>query len=636
LSNIHDILQQYWKYKSFRPLQEEIILSVLEGKDALALLPTGGGKSICFQVPALAMDGICIVVSPLIALMKDQVFQLQRRGIPSILIYSGMNKKEIDIALDNCVYGNIKFLYVSPERLQTDIMIERAKKMKVNLLAVDEAHCISQWGYDFRPSYLKIAEFRSVLGNVPVLALTATATKEVRKDIVEKLELKDPKLFQKSFARDNLSYSCLYEEDKEKKLISILQKVQGSSVVYVRSRKMAKELALFLVRHQISATYYHAGLSNDQRSEIQTAWINNKVRVIVATNAFGMGIDKPDVRLVVHIGLPDSLEAYYQEAGRAGRDERKAFAVALYDLKDTADMQKRLEISYPSVDYIKRVYQSLANYYKIAVGSSMFSTYDFAIDDFVNTFRFNLQEAYYALKRLEEEGLIHLNESFFNPAKVLIRVDNTTLYQFQVANAKFDILIKALLRIYGGELFSNFQAISARQIGSLLNISDKEVEEKLIALDKMEILIFERQRDKPQITFTTARYDAGNLPFDGKSYNKRKEKDQKKINAVVSYAKNQLRCRTQLLLAYFDEYKEEDCGVCDNCIQKKKAAAREDFDKRILDAIMSSIGEGQVGVEELLQMMDSFKKDDILEALRKMIDGKLLTFDKEGENIKKI
>jgi ATP-dependent DNA helicase RecQ len=633
LPEIHHILKKFYGYSRFRPLQEDIISSVIKGNDTLALLPTGGGKSICFQVPALALEGICIVISPLIALMKDQVHQLQKRGIPAVYIYSGMNKKEIDIALDNCVYGNIKFLYVSPERLETEILIERVKKMKVCLLAVDEAHCISQWGYDFRPSYLKISDFKKYISGVPIIALTATATKEVKQDIADKLELNDPAFFQKSFARENLSYSCFFEEDKERKLLEILKNVPGTAVVYVRSRKKAKEVAAFLSKRSISATYYHAGLSNEQRSEIQDSWINNQIRVIVATNAFGMGIDKADVRVVIHLDLPDSLEAYYQEAGRAGRDEKKAYAVALFDENNTEDLIRRLETSYPSVEHIRKVYQSIANYYKIAVGSSMLSTYDFILDDFAQTFRLPIPDTYYALKRLEEGGFIQLNESFFNPSKVFIKVDHTTLYQFQVANIALDPLIKALLRSYGGELFTHFQTISEKQLATMLNLRKSEVEAKLETLDKMEIIIYEKQKDKPQLTFLTPRFDAGKLPFNSEAYKERKAKDLKKIKAVIQYVKNELRCRTQMLLEYFNEEKDETCGVCDNCIKRKKAVSNQQKDEILMNLINSRIENGPVHIEELIEELKN-KREEVLQVIRKMLESGILSTD--GEKIFKL
>ncbi|MEM1137932.1 MAG: ATP-dependent DNA helicase RecQ, partial [Bacteroidota bacterium] len=452
--DLHKILYQYWKYTTFRSLQEEIIQAVLAGKDTLALLPTGGGKSICFQVPALAKEGVCIVISPLIALMKDQVYQLNTRGIEAKAIYAGMSQREIDITLDNAIYGNIKFLYVSPERLKTEIFITRAAKMNISLLAIDEAHCISQWGYDFRPPYLELMQFRELIPNVPCIALTATATEVVKNDIQDKLGFdQNAGFFQKSFARENLSYSVYYEEDKEKRMLEILSKVAGSAIVYVRSRKRTKHFADFLRARKISASFYHAGLSNEERARRQDDWINNRTRVIVATNAFGMGIDKPDVRIVIHLDLPDNLEAYYQEAGRAGRDERKAFAVLLYNHNDIKQLKENIEISHPSIDKLKKVYQAVANYLKIAVGSGYLESYDFDLDDFVNTFKLPYLETYHALKKLEEQDFIQFNESFYAPSRLTIALSHDKLYEFQVANKEADKLIKILLRVYGAEIY---------------------------------------------------------------------------------------------------------------------------------------------------------------------------------------
>ncbi len=574
----HDILKKYWQYDRFRPLQEDIINAVLAKKDVLALLPTGGGKSVCFQVPAMAMEGVCLVISPLIALMKDQVEQLQKRDIQAKAIFSGMTPREIDIALDNCAYGKVKFLYVSPERLKTTILKERVKKMNICLLAIDEAHCISQWGYDFRPPYLEIAEFRKTLPHVPCIALTATATKEVKIDIQEKLIFKKENslVFQKSFARDNLSYSSLYEEDKEKRLLKILQNVGGSSVVYVQSRKRTQTVAEFLQRNKISADFYHAGLTNEQRNTRQENWIKNRTRVIVATNAFGMGIDKPDVRSVVHLGLTNSLEAYYQEAGRAGRDEKKAYAVLLYNQADINDLEERTAQIFPSVDIIRNVYQRLANYYKIAVGSGEMLNYDFEIDEFIKSFpkteknAIGYLSAYYAIKELENQGFIQLNEAVTKPSEIVFLVDNHKLYEFQIANANLDLFIKTLLRMYGGEIFNNYTKISENQLVKKLNIDMQTVENQLLFLQKSNIIDYSPQKDKPQLTFLTPRYNAPDLPFDLKSYQTRQERETTKIKSVVHYVRHEKRCRTQLLLEYFNEITDKICGVCDNCLNNKK------------------------------------------------------------------
>jgi ATP-dependent DNA helicase RecQ len=628
--SIHEILKQYWGYTGFRPLQEDIIHSVLDGNDTLALMPTGGGKSICFQVPALAREGICIVVSPLIALMKDQVEQLQKRNISAVAIYSGMTRREIDLHLDNCVYGNIKFLYVSPERLQTEILIERVKRMQVGLLAVDEAHCISQWGYDFRPSYLEIAQFREIIPDIALIALTATATNRVKQDIQDRLVFRKGSVFQKSFARPNLSYSVFYEEDKEKKLLQILQSVKGSAIVYVRSRKRTQAIAKYLYRHGISTSFYHAGLSNEDRSKRQEEWIQGQIRVIVATNAFGMGIDKPDVRLVVHMDVPDNLEAYYQEAGRAGRDEQKAYAVLLYTQKDIGDLRRRLQQSYPSIDMLRRVYQCLANYFKVAVGSSQLTSYDFDINDFVKTFQLPLVETFYAIKRLEEEGFIQLNEDFYHPSKLLICINHTELYKFQVANAALDGLTKAILRMYGGEILSGYSAISESKLATFLSTSVNDVMRKLKHMHQMEVVDYDPQKDTPQLLFLTARIDAPKLPLDKKKLEERYKVQAEKIDKIIHYATHTHRCRTQLLQEYFGEVTYDRCRVCDVCLQQKAKGDTEISEIKVIrQKIRNLLNKTSLIPQQLSQQIGG-KEEVISEAIRMMLDAQEVQYDKEG------
>ena len=475
---IHEILEKYWGYRSFRPSQEEIINSVLNGTDALALLPTGGGKSICFQVPGLAMDGICVVVSPLIALMKDQVENLTKKGIKAIAITSAMHKREIDIALDNCVHGNVKFLYLSPERLETEIVKVRLQKMNVNLIAIDESHCISQWGYDFRPSYLKIELLREILPKVPFLALTATATKEVVVDIQEKLRFKKKNVIQQSFERKNIAYILLNEEDKLARLLKIAQKVSGSGIVYVRNRKKTQDIANYLRSNKISADFYHAGLDSKTRDIKQSEWVNNKTRVIVCTNAFGMGIDKPDVRFVVHIDLPDSLEAYFQEAGRAGRDEQKAFAILLYNNGDKIELNRNVENSFPEMDAIRQTYQALANYYQIPSGSGLGTTFSFDISAFCDNYKLQAITVFNSLKFIEREGYILLSDAFFQAARLKLEVSRDDLYKFQISNPAFDVFIKLLLRNYAG-LFDNFEKINEYDLAKKLKLKQNEVIKKL-------------------------------------------------------------------------------------------------------------------------------------------------------------
>jgi ATP-dependent DNA helicase RecQ len=630
MSQIHEILKSYWGYTAFRPLQEEIIASVLQKKDTLALLPTGGGKSICFQVPALVTEGICVVISPLIALMKDQVEQLQKRHIQAVALYSGLSRREIDITLDNCVFGQYKFLYISPERIQTDIFIERVKRMKVGLLAVDEAHCISQWGYDFRPSYLEIIKLREMLPTVPMIALTATATREVRKDIVEKLAFRDPQIFQKSFARENLSYSAFEEENKEKKLFNILQKVPGSAVVYVRSRKRTQQLAEWLTKSGISADYYHAGLNNQQRSYKQDSWITNHTRVMVATNAFGMGIDKPDVRTVIHMDLPDTLEAYYQEAGRAGRDENKAYAVALYHQSNITELLERVERSYPSVETIKRVYQSLANYYQVAVGSGYLASFDFELDAFTDTYKLASSDTYYALKRLEDEGFIQFNEAFYSPSKVYFQIDKKQLYEFQVANAGYDVLIKMLLRMYGGELFTSFIVISESAVARQLNGPVHEVEKMLSGLHQLGIIIYDKQKDKPQITFTTVRFNAMDMPLQSRHLQARKQQELDKVQAVINYVTHRNRCRTLLLLEYFDELSDKECGVCDVCLEKRKQKDYTDYYQQHRRKILETLTDKQISLQQLVFNINPKNEKLLLDTIREMVGSGEIVYAANG------
>jgi ATP-dependent DNA helicase RecQ len=622
-----EILQQFWKYDSFRPLQEDIIDSVLAGKDTLALMPTGGGKSICFQVPALAMEGVCIVITPLVALMKDQVEQLKRRGIKAAAIYSGMHRNEIDYTLDNFVYGDFKFLYVSPERLLTEIMQVRTKLMKVCLLVIDEAHCISQWGYDFRPPYLKIPEFRKFIPNAPVIALTATATKEAQQDIIQKLELKNVKVFQQSFARPNISYSAFCEESKERKLFDILQKVQGSAIVYVRSRKRTKEISDWLNKSRINADFYHAGLTNQERFKKQEAWLSNQKRVMVSTNAFGMGIDKPNVRVVVHLDLPENLEAYYQEAGRAGRDGQKAYAVMLYYKGDLEDITKQIDQKYPPIENLRRVYQALANYYKLAVGGENFESYDFDFQAFISTFGLSAHDTHNALKKLEDEGLIQLSDSYYSPSKLFFKVDNHELYKFQIKTPNYDKFTKILLRMYGGDLFTSYITISESAIGNHFFAQASEVEKMLDYLQQVGVVTYQKQKNIPQLTFLTARQDANNLAIDVAEMQRRKQKDLDKVASVVRYVQEDRRCRMQFLQEYFDEFTKATCGVCDNCLkQKKKDVPIEVYTKyrqKILEILPANIN--QVIDYQLFN-----NKDYITEVIRRMIENEEIWFSELG------
>jgi ATP-dependent DNA helicase RecQ len=628
------ILKQYWNYDTFRPLQAEIIQSVLEGRDTLALMPTGGGKSLCFQVPALMLEGICIVISPLIALMQDQVEQLKRRNIAAVGVFSGMHKNQIDIALDNCIYGDIKFLYVSPERLQTKIFIERAKQMKINLLVVDEAHCISQWGYDFRPPYMKIAEFRNLIPSVPLIALTATATEEVKTDILERLEMKNPQIFQQSFARDNLSYSAFKEDDKERRLMKILQNVQGSAVVYVRNRRRTQEVADLLNKTNIQATFYHAGLNAADRTKRQASWIKNQVRVMVATNAFGMGIDKPDVRTVIHLDLPDTLEAYYQEAGRAGRDGEKAYAVALFNQSDIEGLIKNAQQSYPPIELVRRVYQCLGNLFQLAVGAGEFASYDFDLVEFQRRFDLPPTDTYFALKILENQGFVQLSEGFKNTSKIMLIVDNRQLYDFQLRNPKYDSFIKLLLRMYGGELFGTYLNIAEENIAKAFSIPVNEVIAWLQILEKFNILVYDKQKDKPQLTFLTPRFDIRELPLQELEINNRKDRDLQKAQAVKHYMEHTNRCRTQLLLEYFNEITDKECGVCDNCLKKKRERKTDVIDKQSKSGIQLKVKQllqnGSMSLTLITQIIQPTNQVSFQEIIREMIANEEIKYDAEG------
>lgn len=612
-------------------MQEDVVNAVLARQDTLVLMPTGGGKSICFQVPTLAMKGVCIVVTPLIALMKDQVEQLRKRGIPAAAIYSGMNAREIDTTLDNCIYGNTKFLYVSPERLRTEIVIERVKQMTVCLLAVDEAHCISSWGYDFRPPYLQIAEFRDLIPDTPIIALTASATPDVQADILDKLNLKEPAVFRQTFARPNLSYSAVLEENKEARLLKILQNVPGCAVVYVRSRRQTQKVAQWLLKQGISADFYHAGLTTQQRSEKQDAWIQDQTRVMVSTNAFGMGIDKPDVRVVVHLDVPDSLEAYYQEAGRAGRDGQKAYAVMLYTPGDLDSLRFRTEQLYQPLEMLRRVYQALANYTAVPVGGGEFSSYDFDLGAFTATFSLPPQETHYALKQLQLEGFIQLNENYYHPSRLTIILDNRQLYEFQVLNPRFDSFLKLLLRVYGGELFTDFITISESNLARTFLINQSEIEQLLTQLHQRNVVIYEKQKDKPQLTFLTPRFDAPSLPVNMQELNRRKDLAMRKVQAAILYTEHPTQCRTRLLQAYFGEKPGDACGICDNCIKKKKSAETVTTVVRdqVRDYVALANGPG-VSPKQLAHHFAQTDADSLAQLVKQMLAEEEIRYNKNG------
>ena len=623
-----EILKKYWGFDVFRPLQEEIIQSVIKKQDTLALLPTGGGKSICFQVPAMMQDGICIVVSPLVALMKDQVENLKAKGIEAIAIYAGMGKREIDILLDNCIYGNIKFLYLSPERLLSELVRVRISYMNVNLIAIDEAHCISQWGYDFRPPYLKVKELREILPDTPVLALTATATPEVRTDIIEKLEMKEAQVFVKSFSRKNLSYVVFNLDDKHKKLIEICRNVKGCGLIYVRNRRETAEVANFLQRNNISADFYHAGLEKDSRFQKQEDWKQDKIRVMVATNAFGMGIDKPNVRFVIHLDLPESLEAYYQEAGRAGRDEKRAFAVLLTNKADQMILEAKYADSFPSVDEIKKVYHYLGNYYQLAYGAGQGLNFDFDLAAFCKRFGIGVIKTMAALKFLERDGYLVLSENIFIPSRLMFVVGHEDIYRFQIENAAFDPIIKTIQRSYGGA-FDGYVKISESDLSNRLRISYNEVIAYLKKLQEYEVISYLPQTDQPQLQFVTPRLDRLHLDVDAKFIQLRKQIQSTQIEAVLAYASNTI-CRSVQLLTYFGESGAEKCGVCDVCLAEKKqedlAAYNDTIDFEICTVLQSQ----HLDLDELVKSIQTGTNNDKIERIRELLDaGKIKTDGKK-------
>lgn len=621
------ILKKYWNHTQFRALQQEIIDSVLAENDTLALLPTGGGKSICFQVPALQREGLCIVISPLIALMKDQVENLKSKGIHAVAVHSAMSRYEIDLHLNNCIHGDVKFLYLSPERLHTEIFVARVKQMNVALIAVDEAHCISQWGYDFRPAYLEIVKLRELLPDVPMIALTASATPQVKDDIIEKLAFKKShQIFQRTFARDNLSFVVRKTEKKDSKLMEVLQKVKGPVIIYARSRKGTQELASVLEKKGISATYYHAGLTFDQRTANQEEWIKNKKRVMVATNAFGMGIDKPDVRIVAHLDLPENLESYYQEAGRAGRDGQRAYAVIIYHDSDVSTLETKVMQAHPAIAVLKKVYQCLANYYQLAVGSSEGESYDFELHEFSERYSLQLTEVYTALRKLEEEGLIEFNESFYSPSVVMITLEKGRLYEFQVANERFDPLIKMLLRLYGGPLHSDFIKISEPYLAKALKLKTNELVTMLNHLNELKVIAYKPTKDKPQITFVLPRQDADKLPLDVKRLEDRKVLAVSKMKAMANFVTTTHRCRMQLIQEYFGEETFQECGKCDVCIGKKK---KENFTetKGLRTEILTLLKAKLYTIEELEKRITPTDTELFVDIIRDMVDEGEIEYD---------
>ncbi|MFO7756704.1 MAG: ATP-dependent DNA helicase RecQ [Bacteroidales bacterium] len=629
IDDYRKILTRYWGFTSFKPLQEEILKSVGEGRDTLALMPTGGGKSLTFQIPALATPGVCIVVTPLIALMKDQVDRLKGMDIKAVAIHSGMTSEEIDIAFDNCVFGDYKFLYVSPERLRSRIFEQKVEAMNVNLVAVDEAHCISQWGYDFRPSYLHIAGIRRLLDDdVPVLALTATATDRVVEDIMAKLEFRKKNVLKAGFERKNLVYLVREPEDKNKYVLETLNKVNGSGIIYVRSRKKTREIAQFLVSNNIQADYYHAGLKKEDREKKQNAWTAGRPRIIVATNAFGMGIDKPDVRFVIHWDIPDSIESYFQESGRAGRDGKKAWAVQLFYQSDIGRAKERVNTKFPAVKYIKNIYELLCNFLQVPVGSGKNVVYEFNLAEFVSKYRLSVTGAYNSLKFLERENYIELTEELNNPSRVHFKVSRDDLYKFQVANASMDGFIKLLLRSYTG-MFTEYVPVNeeslARKAGSTRDIIYKF----LVNLSSRDIINYIPGKKTALIIFTEERLDRKSLYISPQNYKDVRDKYIERLDAMLKYVSSKTKCRASMLLDYFGQ-ESLRCGMCDVCLSRNELdLSKYEFD-RILDEIKGILENDNIAAGHLVEKLDT-SEEKAVKVIRWLLDhDKIIKDEKEN------
>lgn len=624
----HEILRTYWGYDEFRPLQEEIIHSVYEGKDTLGLMPTGGGKSITFQVPTMAMEGTCLVVTPLIALMKDQVDNLKNKGIKALAVYSGMSHNEILITLENAVLGDYKFLYVSPERLGTRLFKEKLQAMRICMLVVDEAHCISQWGYDFRPSYLNIAEVREQLTDVPVLALTATATPEVTDDIQNVLHFEQKNVFKKSFERKNLAYLVKDTENKPESLVRILDKVKGTAIVYVRSRQRTKDIATELIKNGFSADYYHAGLSHDDKVRKQNAWKDNECRIMVSTNAFGMGIDKPDVRVVVHIDLPNSVEEYYQEAGRAGRDEKKAYAVILYSKTDSIKLKKRIVDEYPDREFIGKVYESLSYFFQVAVGFGTNMAYDFDLYRFCSAYKYPILPTHNALKILDLAGYIEYTDEVDNQSRVMFTVYRDELYRFEFEKDT-EQLINVILRLYTG-LFADYVSINEGTIAVHIQKSRTEVYEMLKSLSKRQILDYVPYKKTPFVIYTQPRVELKHLAIPKSVYENRKDRFVKRISGITGYAEQDSICRSRILLSYFGETKSVDCGQCDVCIRKKESGITDDVFQIIAERIVTLLKQRNYSIKEITGLLeDEYPENTIVSVIRFQLDQGIIRLEKD-------
>lgn len=619
MSLYHEILKRYWGYDAFRDLQEEIITSIGEGKDTLGLMPTGGGKSITFQVPALAKEGMCLVITPLIALMKDQVENLKSRDIKAIAIYSGMTRQEIIVALENCIFGNYKFLYISPERLDTEIFRVKLRSMNISMITVDESHCISQWGYDFRPAYLKIAEIRELLPDIPVLALTATATPEVVKDIQQRLHFKKENVFRMSFERKNLAYIVRNTDNKTGEILHILNRMPGSSIIYVRNRKRTKETTLFLQREGITADFYHAGLNNDVKDLRQKRWQSGECRVMVATNAFGMGIDKPDVRTVIHLDLPDSPEAYFQEAGRAGRDGEKAYAIILYANSDKAALKKRISDTFPEKDYIKQVYEQLNYYYQMAMGDGLGCMFDFNLEDFCRKYKHFPVPADSALKILTQAGYIEYTDEQDNASRLLFTIRREELYKLREMGEQADLLIQTILRSYTG-VFTDYAYIHEDSLAMRTGLTRQQIYDLLIVLAKRRILDYIPHKKTPYIIYKRERVELRHLQISKTVYEERKERYESRIKAMLEYVTSETACRSRMLLHYFGEKNEHNCEQCDTCINRKKNNGVTDSSYNVLRRqILEMLSVQQRTPADIARLIEA-DKEEIAAVIRFLLD----------------